>query len=50
MNVDISKIMNENAGSINFEGEVKIPEELIKTTEIKKLKIVFVSGEIIDAH
>lgn len=50
MNVDISKIMNENAGSINFEGEVKISEELIKTTEIKKLKNVFVSGEIIDAH
>lgn len=49
MDIDISKIMNENIGSINFEGKVLIPEELVKTSEIKKLKNVYVKGKVIDA-
>ena len=40
MNIDISKLINENVGSITFEKEVIVPDELVKTTEVKELKNV----------
>lgn len=50
MKIDISDIINKGVGSINFKGEVVIPEELIKTTEIIRLENVICEGKIIDAY
>ena len=49
MIIDISNLINENVGSITFEGEVIVPDELVKTTEVKELKNVYASGKVIDA-
>lgn len=50
MKIDISDIINKGVGSINFKGEVEIPEELIKTTEIIRLENIICEGKIIMAY
>lgn len=49
MKLDINNLINGSVGSLIFNNEVVIPGELIKTTEIRKLKNVIAIGKAIDA-
>lgn len=48
MKLDISQLRKGIVGSINFDDEITIPDELVSKTEIKKLSKIKVSGKIVD--
>ena len=48
MNIDLSKLINGNIYRIPIDGEVIVPEEYLKNTDIRKITPVKVEGYVMD--